>query len=185
MILSNQNKPKPISSNQVGNLLRALAEKASIKITNGKRLSFHCFRKMFLSAAINSGIGLTSGKILCGKTVGRSDSAYLTTIKLREHFIQLKKFLTINQHPEVEADKVDSLNKAIIKLQEDLATQKIINETITKENLRQKKELANLQKEHKELDQKVDKIMTTLLQSTFADTVDSSLQTIDGREKKK
>lgn len=109
----------------------------------------------------------------------------MTTIKLSEHFVQLKKFLTINQQPDFEADKVESLNKAIVKLQEDLTAQKIINEAITKENLRQKKELENLQKEHKELDQKVNKIMTTLFQSTFHDTVESSMQTIDGRKKKR
>jgi hypothetical protein len=76
-------------------LLRDLAEKAGIKINNNKRLTFHCFRKMFPGAAIDPGIGLTAGKILCGKTVDSSDSTYLTTIKLKQHFIQLKRFLTI------------------------------------------------------------------------------------------
>jgi len=97
---SNQKKSKPISKTQVGNLLRDLAEKAEIKIKNGKSLSFHCFRKMFVSASIDSGIGLTAGKILCGKTVDSSDSTYLITVKLRQHFIQLKKFLTINEQPK-------------------------------------------------------------------------------------
>jgi hypothetical protein len=59
---------------------------------NGKSLTFHCFRKMFLSASIDSGIGLTAGKKLCGKAIARSDDTYLTTVKLSEKFIQLKKF---------------------------------------------------------------------------------------------
>ena len=88
---SNQKKNKAISKSQMGNLLRDLAEKAEIKVANGKSLSFHCFRNMFLSAAIDSGVGLTVGKILCGKTVDSSDSTYLTTVKLRQHFVQLKK----------------------------------------------------------------------------------------------
>ena len=66
---SSQKKPKPISKTQMGNLLRDLAEKAKIKIANGKRLTFHCFRKMFLSVSIDSGIGLTAGKKLCGKAI--------------------------------------------------------------------------------------------------------------------
>ncbi|MFH1328240.1 MAG: site-specific integrase, partial [Candidatus Bathyarchaeota archaeon] len=132
---SNQKNLKSISKTQVGNLLRDLAQKAEIKIANGKSLSFHCFRKMFLSAAIDSGIGLTAGKILCGKTVDSNDSTYLTTVKLRQHFIQLKKFLAINEQPKIETEKIESLKKAIVKLQEDLTSQKIISENVTEKNL--------------------------------------------------
>ncbi len=181
---SNQNKPKPISASQVGNLLRALAQKASIKITNGKRLSFHCFRKMFLSASIDSGIGLTAGKILCGKTVDSSDSTYLTTVKLRQHFIQLKKFLTINQQPEIDTDKIECLQKTIVELQEDLTSQKIIDEAITKKSLEQKLELETLKKGQTILEKKVDKIMTTLFSKSFDDLVKTSLETISDLEKK-
>ncbi len=66
---------------------------------------------MFLSAAIDSGIGLTAGKILCGKTVDNSDSTYLTTVKLKQHFIQLR-FLTINEQPKVETEKERSPRRA-------------------------------------------------------------------------
>ena len=52
---------------------------------------------MFLSASIDSGIGLTAGKLMCSKAVAKSDSTYLTTVKLRDTFIQLKRFLTINE----------------------------------------------------------------------------------------
>jgi integrase len=182
---SNQKNSKPISTTQVGNLLRDLAQKAEIKIANGKSLSFHCFRKMFLSAAIDSGVGLTVGKILCGKTVDTSDSTYLTTVKLRQHFIKLKKFLTINETPQIETNKIESLNNAIAKLQEELTSQKIINEAITKENIKQKKELAKLKKGHKATEKKVDAIMTTLFQSTFSDLLKSSMEKITDLEKRK
>ena len=33
---------------------------------NGKMLTFHCFRKMFLSTSVDVGM-LTAGKMLCGK----------------------------------------------------------------------------------------------------------------------
>jgi hypothetical protein len=181
---SNQKKNKPISKSQMGNLLRDLAEKAEIKVANGKSLSFHCFRKMFLSAAIDSGVGLTVGKILCGKTVDASDSSYLTTVKLRKHFIQLKKFLTLNVQPRVEEEKVDLLRKAVSRLQEDLSSQKIISETLSEENQKLKNELKRLKKTQSTLEEKVD-TMTTLFQSTFADLTKASLETIKDFEKRK
>ena len=61
---SSQNNPKPISRTQIGNLLNDLAQKAGLKVNNGKSLTFHCFRKMLLSASIDSGIGLTQEKNL-------------------------------------------------------------------------------------------------------------------------
>jgi len=48
---------------------------------------------MFLSTSIDSGIGLTAGKKLCGKAIAKSDDTYLTTVKLKEKFLQLKKIL--------------------------------------------------------------------------------------------
>jgi integrase len=180
---SSQKAPKPISKTQLGNLLRDLAEKARIKINNNKRLTFHCFRKMFLSAAIDSGIGLTAGKILCGKTVDNSDSTYLTTVKLRQHFIQLKKFLTINEQPKVETEKIESFKKAINKLQDDLSTQKIIAETVSEENLNLKSQIEELRKGQSGLEKKVDKI-TDMFRVTFGDLTKASIETIADLKKK-
>jgi site-specific recombinase XerD len=59
------NGSRPITEERVNGLLKILAEKAQIN-TNGKSLTFHCFRKIFLSASIDSGIGLTAGKKLIG-----------------------------------------------------------------------------------------------------------------------
>ena len=179
---SSQKAPKPISKTQLGNLLRDMAEKAGIKINNNKRLTFHCFRKMFLSASIDSGIGLTAGKILCGKTVDNSDSTYLTTVKLGQHFIQLKRFLTINEQPKVETEKLESLKKAINKLQEDFNTQKTIAETVSEENLNLKSQIEELRKGQSGLEKKVDKL-TNMFQETFVDLVKTSVETIDDLEK--
>jgi integrase len=176
MFPSNQKKNKPISKSQMGNLLRDLADKAEIKVANGKSLSFHCFRKMFLSAAIDSGVGLTVGKILCGKTVDTSDSTYLTTVKLRQHFIQLKKFLTIDVQPRVEEERVDSLKKAVARLQEDLSTQKVISETLSEENQKLKSELKKLKSGQLGLEEKVE-ALTSLFEKTFADLTKASLKT--------
>ncbi len=120
-------------------MLNRLAEKAQIDL-NGKSLSFHCFRKMFLSASIDSGIGLTAGKKLCGKAIPRSDDTYLTTVKLREKFIQLKKFLTIKQSVKSEDQRLEKLGSLVAKLAEELEQQKIVAQAVTGENLKIKRE---------------------------------------------
>ena len=144
---SAQNKPKPISRTQMSNLLKDLAKKAKLKINNGKSLTFHCFRKMLLSASIDSGIGLTAGKKIVGKTIPQSDDTYLTTIKLRDKFIQLKQFQTITQQPKIQTEELDELKRAINKLQEDLTTQQTITKTISEENKKLRKTVQEIDKE--------------------------------------
>jgi integrase len=128
-----------ISDEAVSKMLKRLAEKAQINL-NRKSLTFHCFRKMFLSASIDSGIGLTAGKKLCGKAIARSDDTYLTTVKLREKFIQLKKFLAIKQSPEIEGQKIEKLSSAVVKLAEELEQQKVLSQAVTSENLKVRRE---------------------------------------------
>jgi len=133
-----------ISDEWMNRLLQRLADKAQIDM-NGKDLTFHCFRKMFLSAAIDSGIGMTAGKKLCGKAIAQSDDTYLTTVNLRQKFTLLKKFLAINEQPKIETQKLEILESAVCKLQEELTQQKTIAETISKENIRTKEALKQLQ----------------------------------------
>jgi integrase len=128
-----------ISDEAVSKMLKRLAEKAQIDL-NGKSLTFHCFRKMFLSASIDSGIGLTAGKKLCGKAIARSDDTYLTTVKLREEFIQLKKFLAIKQSPEIENQQIEKLSAMVAKLAKELDQQKVISQAVTSENLKIRRE---------------------------------------------
>jgi len=137
---SSQKAPRPISKTQIGNLLRDLAKKAGIKINNRKRLTFHCFRKMFLSTSIDSGIGLTAGKKLCGKAIARSDDTYLTTVKLREKFVQLKKFLRIKQSAKLEGNIIEKLETVVSKLSEELEQQKVVTQAVSGENLKIRKE---------------------------------------------
>jgi len=133
-----------VSDEWLNRLLQKLASKAQIEM-NGKSLTFHCFRKMFLSASIDSGIGLTAGKKLCGKAIPQSDDTYLTTVKLREKFIRLKRFLTIQKLMKpANHEQIEALENAVSKLQKELTQQKLITDTITKENLRMEKELKYL-----------------------------------------
>ena len=141
-----------ISEEWLNKLLKRLAKKAQISIPNGKKLSFHCFRKMFLSSAIDSGIGLTAGKMMCGKAIAQTDETYLTTVKLRERFKQLKRFLTITEQPKPESKNVELLSKVVNKLQEDMTQQKTINEVITKQNIELKKNLQSLKASGEEKD---------------------------------
>jgi integrase len=133
-----------VSDEWLNRLLKKLADKAQIDL-NGKSLTFHVFRKMFLSTSIDSGIGLTAGKKLCGKAISQSDDTYLTTVKLRAKFIQLKRFLTI-QKPRKPANhkQLEAFEDVVSKLQKDLTQQKLITDTITKVNLRMEKELKYL-----------------------------------------
>jgi integrase len=128
-----------ISDEAISKMLKRLAEKAQINL-NGKSLTFHCFRKMFLSASIDSGIGLTAGKKLCGKAIARSDDTYLTTVKLREKFIQLKKFLTIKQSMKSEGQELEKLGSLVARLAEELEQQKTVTQAITGENLKIRRE---------------------------------------------
>jgi hypothetical protein len=138
------NGSRPITEERVNGLPKILAEKAQIN-TNGKSLTFHCFRKMFLSASIDSGIGLTAGKKLIGKAIPQSDDTYLTTVQLRTKFTQLKKFLTIKQTAEPEnEERIESLKNAVMKLQEVLTQQKTITQTFAEKNAEITEDLGKL-----------------------------------------
>jgi site-specific recombinase XerD len=139
-----------ISDEWLNRLLQRLAEKAQIRL-NGKSLTFHCFRKMFLSASIDSGVGLTAGKKLCGKAIGESDDTYLTTVNLREKFIQLKKFLTIKETAKPESNEViESLKDTVAKLHEELTQQKTVTDAVTEKNIKISKDLEKLGKQLQE-----------------------------------
>jgi integrase len=138
---------RPITQERVNGLLKILAEKAQIN-TMGKSLTFHCFRKMFLSTSIDSGIGLTAGKKLIGKAIPQSDDTYLTTVQLRVKFIQLKKFLTIQQTQEPESEKkIEDLKDVVTGLQKNLSQQEKITKTVTEKNEQITKELEKMKQQ--------------------------------------
>jgi len=88
---------------------------------------------MFLSASIDSGIGLTAGKKLCGKTIPQSDDTYLTTVKLEEKFVQLKRVLTIQRSPEPESNKrFEQFEVVIEQLQKENVVNKTVAEVMTR-----------------------------------------------------
>jgi integrase len=92
-------------------LIRNLASKAGIQF-NGKKLSSHCFRKMFRSASVTAGYE-TAGKKICGVTIEQSEDTYYNTVNLREPFIEIKKFLTIQNQNGKTSESIESLRKTI------------------------------------------------------------------------
>ena len=138
------NGKRHISDEWLNRLLQRLAKKSKIPL-NGKSLTFHCFRKMLLSAAIDSGIGLTAGKKLVGKAIAQSDDTYLTTVNLRKKFIQLKRFQTIKEQPKMDTVKIDSLQRVVSDLQEELTKQKLIIDSLSQENIKTKEKLRKLE----------------------------------------
>jgi hypothetical protein len=88
---------------------------------------------MFLRASIDSGIGLTAGKKMCGKAIPQSDDTYLTTVQLRKKFIQLKKLLKIQLILKKEEGKrIENLEAAITQLQKESVANKTVSEVMTK-----------------------------------------------------
>ena len=127
------NGKRPISEDRINSWLKKLAEKSGIN-TQGKRLSFHCFRKMFLSASIDSGIGLIAGKKMCGKAIPKSDDTYLTSMKLREKFIQLKKVLMIQQALKPENhERLEQLQRTVANQQMEVKDLETRLEALTQE----------------------------------------------------
>jgi hypothetical protein len=136
-----------ISDEWLNRLLQRLAEKAKIDLS-GKSISFHCYRKMLLSAAIDSGIGLTAGKKLCGKAIAQSDDTYLTVVNLRQKFIQLKKFLMIKETTKLEnSEVIENLKCTVARLHEDLAQQKTVTDAVTEKNIKISKDVEKLEKQ--------------------------------------
>jgi integrase len=66
------NGTHPLDEDSFGLWLKNLAKEAGIKTSN-QRLTFHCFRRLVMRAAIETGVGLTADKLMVGKAVAKSD----------------------------------------------------------------------------------------------------------------
>ena len=138
-----------ITHDRISVWLEALSNKAGIS-RNGKSLTHHCFRKMFLSASVDSGIGLTAGKMLCGKTIPMTDETYLISVKLRKHFITLKKLLNIKEQPSIDAEELEKrvntrVDQELQNMRNVLSDYAIENKGIKAENLELKDRLKRLE----------------------------------------
>lgn len=116
----------PISDDTITNILRSLAEKAKLKVPKGQALTFHCFRKMFLTYCIEAGVGLTAGKLMCGKAVPKTDGTYIRNTRLKKLFLQLQKMIRVTDVVAYTAgqDRIEQLEKTIETLKQDVLSHK-------------------------------------------------------------
>ncbi len=106
----------PLDEDSFGVWLKKLAEKAGIK-TGNQRLTFHCFRRLLMRAAIETGVGLTAAKLMTGKAVAKSDATYIAKAKLKDAFIKLSKYLNVTG---IEAPSKAELEKTVVKQQREI-----------------------------------------------------------------
>ncbi|HKZ93674.1 MAG TPA: tyrosine-type recombinase/integrase [Candidatus Bathyarchaeia archaeon] len=88
------NGKHPLDEDSFGVWLKNLAEKAGIK-TGNQKLTFHCFRRLLMRAAIETGVGLTAAKLMVGKAVEKSDETYIAKARLDKVFTKLSKYLNV------------------------------------------------------------------------------------------
>ena len=153
----------PITDDTVNNILRSLSEKAKIKVQKGQALTFHCFRKMFLTYCIEAGVGLTAGKLMCGKAVAKSDSTYIHNARLKKLFLQLQKMIRVTDVATYMAgqDRVALLEQTIETLKQEVLSHRTAWELSAKKSEAMRKELTEL-KENYERREKADGIMNRL-----------------------
>ena len=111
------NGKHPLDEDSFGVWLKKLAEKAEIK-TGNQHLTFHCFRRLLMRAAIETGVGLTAAKLMVGKAVAKSDETYIAKAKLKEAFIKLSKYLNVTGVEEVK----QPLQKIIVQQEKEIAS---------------------------------------------------------------
>ena len=106
------NGKHPLDEDSFNLWLRKLARKARVK-TGNQKLTFHCFRRLLMRAAIETGVGLTAAKLMVGKAVAKSDETYIAKAKLDEAFKKLSNFLNVTG-----AEEEDNPLQAIVVQQE-------------------------------------------------------------------
>lgn len=110
------NGSHPLDEDSFGVWLKKLAEKAGIK-TGNQRLTFHCFRRLLMRAAIETGVGLTAAKLMVGKAVAKSDETYIARAQLQNAFKKLSKFLNVTG---VEPPSQPELTKTVVNQQREI-----------------------------------------------------------------
>jgi len=139
-------KGSHVKDETLNNLLRSLAERAGVKLYG--RLHWHSGRKLVMRTGGELGISPWIVKKMVGKSIPRSDDAYLSDMNLKKGFLELKKLLKL--------DGRNNGNTSIMK--EELDNFKIALTSVEKENLVLKTRLNNLQDNTLRLENRLDQI---------------------------
>lgn len=110
-----------IDEDTLGQALKALAAKAGIVIPTSKQLTFHTFRKLFISTGKNVGVSDDIVKALCGKSVDSDIRTYMTGIQWRENFSKIADVLKIQQMTNKNHVRLEELEERNKKLADQLA----------------------------------------------------------------
>jgi integrase len=133
--LANNPNPYLFPSNGRGNIdadtvgwnLKQLAKKAGLTIPAGKQLTFHAFRKLFISTGKNLNVDPDKIKAMCGKQVPQDILTYMTTVKWREAFSQIADALKIQGLTTKNHARLEDLKEQVENLTKQLADQIQIN----------------------------------------------------------
>jgi site-specific recombinase XerD len=107
-----------IDEDTIGQILKALAKKAGIVVPPNKQLTFHAFRKLFISTGKNVGVSDDVIKALCGKSVESDIRTYMTGIQWRENFAKIADVLKIQQIANKNHARLEELEERNKKLEE-------------------------------------------------------------------
>jgi integrase len=110
-----------IDADTVGWNLKKLAEKASITIPKGKRLSFHAFRKLFFSTGKNLNIDGDVLKAMCGKSVRADVLTYMNSVQWAEKFSLIADALKIQGFTAKNGSRLEDLEERNKKLADQVA----------------------------------------------------------------
>jgi site-specific recombinase XerD len=106
----------------INKTLQLLAQRAKIVVPKNKRLSFHSFRKRFLSTCADLHIDVNTAKLLCGKDVEASMLAYLSEVDHRSAFIKVSEFLSLSEKPkQAQIQNASELELRLEKMERVLA----------------------------------------------------------------
>jgi integrase len=147
------NGTHPLDEDSFGLWLKNLAKKAGIK-TGNQRLTFHCFRRLVMRAAIETGVGLTAAKLMVGKAVAKSDETYIAKARLDEAFKKLSKYLSVTG---VEEDK-KPLQEIIVQQESEIANLRNRLDVVVKAEGETREQLKSLQSEVAQLTSSLDMI---------------------------
>jgi len=107
-----------LNKDTIGWNLKQLAEKAGLTIPLGKRLTFHAFRKLFISTGKNLNIDPDTVKALCGKHVAPDILTYMTGVQWREAFSKIADVLKIQGFTAKNHVRLEDLEERNKKLEE-------------------------------------------------------------------
>jgi hypothetical protein len=167
-----------ISDEWMNRLILNLAVKAQIPL-NDKALTFHCFRKMFLSTSADVGL-FTAGKKIVGKAIPQSDDTYLTTVKLKDAFLRIKAQLTIQETVKPENhERLEQMQTTIVNQQKEIQDATTRIDALVKNLEKQQTEMEKMKTHQNTVDHVLD-----LLDLTEEDTKIISEMILDYRERK-